>query len=106
MNQIKKSVFVGIGLLSMLLVSPAMATSAKANAKAMIVEAENAQKQAASVNGEWRDVGKFIKKAKKALSSGDVAKARKLASIATEQAQLGYEQAMSQKTLRMPSYLR
>jgi hypothetical protein len=73
--------------------------------KNLIAAADDARKQAASVGGEWRDTGKMIKKAKALLEKGDFVAAAKLANKATKQGHLGYEQAMSQKELKMPSYL-
>ncbi len=71
----------------------------------LIDAADAARKEAASVNGEWRDTGKMIKKAKEKLAEGDYVGAAKLANEAAKQGHLGYEQAVSQKTLKMPSYL-
>jgi hypothetical protein len=46
-------------------------TSANAaDAVAEITAAKDAQKQASSVGGEWRDTGKMIKKAEKLLKEG------------------------------------
>ena len=47
--------------------------------KTMIDQADVSRKKAASVSGEWRDTGKFIKKAKAALKDGKYEKAIKLA---------------------------
>jgi hypothetical protein len=77
-----------------------------AAAEAAIAAAESARKKAASVDGEWRDTGKMIKKAQAALKAGDSAKAIKLAKKAEKQGKLGYEQAQAQQTLKMPSYLK
>jgi hypothetical protein len=63
----------------------------------MISEAEQANKNAAAVDGEWRDAGKMIKQAKASLSKGDLKKAAKLAKEAEEQGELGQKQAMAQK---------
>ena len=90
-------------------VKPAMTQADKkavAAAEAAIAAAEKSRKQAASVEGEWRDTGKFIKKAQEALKKGDTKKAIKLASFAERQGKYGYEQAMSQKDFKMPSYLK
>ncbi|MCU7918474.1 MAG: SoxXA-binding protein [Candidatus Thiodiazotropha sp. (ex Dulcina madagascariensis)] len=76
-----------------------------AKVQKLIDAADAARKEAASVGGEWRDTGKMIKKAKALLSKGDYVAAAKLANDAAKQGHLGYEQAMSQKTLKMPSYL-
>ncbi len=59
------------------------------------VEAE--RKKAASVGGEWRDIGKLIKKAKAAAAKGDFDKANKLLEEARFQARMGYQQAMEQR---------
>ena len=55
-----------------------------------------AQEKAASVSGEWRDVGKFLKEAKKLAGEGDFAGAVKLAKKAEYQCLRGYEQMTSQ----------
>jgi shikimate kinase len=73
--------------------------------KNLIAAADDARKQADSVGGEWRDTAKMIKKAEALLAKGDFVAAAKLANKAAKQGHLGYEQAMSQKTLKMPSYL-
>ena len=64
-----------------------------------IKAAEAARKKAASVGGEWRDIGKFIKKAKKALKKGDEKTALKLANKARIQGEDGYTQALAQRAL-------
>ena len=71
-----------------------------------IAAAEQARKKAASVKGEWRDTGKIIKQAEQARKKGDFDRAIKLANKAERQGKYGYEQAMSQQTLKMPSYLK
>lgn len=89
---------------------PMAAVNAKnpmaAKTNAAIEMADKARKKAASVKGEWRDTGKFIKKAKAAAKKGDYAKALKLAKKAEAEGHLGYEQAVAQKELRLPSYLK
>ena len=75
-------------------------------AESAIAAAESARKKAASVDGEWRDTGKIIKKAEAALKAGDTAKAIKLAKKAEKQGKLGYEQAQAQQELKMPPYLK
>jgi hypothetical protein len=47
----------------------------------------------------------MIAKAKDLLKSGDYVAAAKLANDAAKQGHLGYQQAISQKELKMPSYL-
>ncbi len=71
-----------------------------------ITKAKAAQKKAASVNGEWRDTGKFIKNAEKAAKAGDFDKAVRLANKAANEGRLGYEQAVSQSKLQIPSYFK
>ncbi|MEE9358663.1 SoxXA-binding protein [Candidatus Vondammii sp. HM_W22] len=71
-----------------------------------IADADIARKKAASVAGEWRDTGKMIKKAKKLVDEGDFPAAIKLAGKAQQQGELGYDQAVAQTQLRLPSYLK
>lgn len=69
-------------------------------------EAEAAKKKAASVGGEWRDIGKFLKKAKK-LVKEDKAKAMKLVAKAKFQGEEGYKQATAQAGKDLtPPYLK
>lgn len=78
------------------------------SANSAIDKAEVSRQHAATVNGEWRDTGKLIKKAKAAAKDGKYAKAVKLAKKAERQGSYGYEQAVSQRSLKsltMPSYL-
>ncbi|MGV6859338.1 MAG: SoxXA-binding protein [bacterium] len=90
---------------AMLVFTSACATSSesggKMNAKAAeaISAAAAAQKKAASVGGEWRDIGKMIKKAKALAKEGKTDKAIKLAEKAKMQGELGYEQIVSQKNV-------
>ena len=76
-----------------------------AKVQKLIDAAEAARKEAASVDGEWRDTAKMIKKAKGLLKKGDFVAAAKLANEAAKQGHLGYEQAVSQQDFKMPSYL-
>lgn len=55
-----------------------------------------AQEKAASVSGEWRDIGKFLKEAKKLAEAGDFEAAVNLAQKAENQGHRGYEQMTSQ----------
>ncbi len=80
--------------------------SAESVAK-MIEEADAKRKKAASVNGEWRDTGKMLKGAKKALDAGDLKEAAKLAKKAGMQGELGHDQAVAQQgPFKAPSYLK
>ncbi len=74
--------------------------------KKAVAEATAAKKKAASVGGEWRDIGKFLKKAKKAAKKGKMKKAMKLVKKAKWQAEAGYKQAMAQKVVPLPPYLK
>lgn len=100
--------FTGIVFSTLIFGMASSIVSAADNTQAQnaIAAAEKAQKKAASVDGEWRDTGKIIKKAKAAQSEQNYAQAVKLANKAARQGGLGYEQAYSQRELRMPSYLK
>ncbi len=82
----------------------AMPADAEQSAQA-IEAAIAAAKKADSVDGEWRDTGKIIKDAQAAADKGDYTNAVKLAKKAQQQGELGYQQAVSQKELKLPSYL-
>ena len=72
--------------------------------KAAIDAAKASQKAAAEVGGEWRDIGKFLKKAEELGAAGDFAKAVKLAKKADTQGQLGKAQMEGQSNLDFPAY--
>ena len=76
--------------------STASVNAGEMSAEAAIAAAKDAQKQANSVGGEWRDTGKMIKKAEKLLKEGKAEEAAKLAREAEAQGMLGYIQATSQ----------
>ena len=78
----------------------------KANYEKTLAAAKAAQKKAASVNGEWRDVGSFIKDGEKAAESGDYKTALKMVKRARVQSELGYEQAMEQKNAKLEDYIK
>jgi hypothetical protein len=59
--------------------------------------ADAARKQAASMNYEWRDTGKMLKKAKKAAGKGDYETAEKLARKAEMQGKMAVAQAKEQE---------
>jgi nucleoid-associated protein YgaU len=61
-----------------------------------IAAAKAANKRAQNENYEWRDTGKLIKKAEKALADGDDAKAIKLANQARRQAENAVKQKFSE----------
>lgn len=73
----------------------------------LIESAKIAQKKAASVDGEWRDVAVLLEQAEQAVNSGDLDNAKKLAELAKFQSELGYQQAVDQKgNVEHPSILR
>ncbi|MGB0721106.1 MAG: SoxXA-binding protein [Gammaproteobacteria bacterium] len=78
----------------------------KAAADAACKAADESRAKAASVGGEWRDTGKLIKEGAEAAKGGDFAKAVKLCDKAALQGQRGYEQAMSQKDIGTPAYMK
>lgn len=84
---------------------PAAAPDAAAAEKA-IAAAEEAQKKAASVGGEWRDIDKMLAAAKDAVKAGDFAEAVKQANKARKQGETGYAQMMAQQEFHWPSYLK
>jgi uncharacterized protein YabN with tetrapyrrole methylase and pyrophosphatase domain len=69
----------------------------KADFETAYAAAKAAQKKAASVGGEWRDIGKFLKQAEQAAEGGDYAKAIVLTNKARFQGEMGYQQALAQK---------
>lgn len=75
-------------------------------AESMIEAAEAAREKAASVGGEWRDVGDMIKSAKTFLGAGEYDQAIQAASAARFQSQRGYEQALAEQDADMPTYMR
>lgn len=72
--------------------------------KAAIDAAKTSQAAAAAVGGEWRDVGKFLKKAEELGAAGEFDKAVKLAKKADTQSQLGKAQMEGQTNLDFPAY--
>jgi len=72
------------------------ANAADMSPEMAIAAAKEAQKQAASVGGEWRDTKKMIKKAEKLLKEGKMEEAAKMAAAAEAQGMLGYMQATAQ----------
>lgn len=66
-----------------------------------IKDAKAAQMSAKSVDGEWRDTGKMIKKAEKLLAAGETDKAIKQARMAEAQGMLGHIQATTQGKLHI-----
>jgi hypothetical protein len=86
--------------------SAAAKAPGKADYEKALAEAKTAQKKAASVDGEWRDVGKLIKDGEAAAAKGDYATAIKHLSMAKFQGYEGYAQAIGQKSAGNPPYLK
>ncbi len=61
--------------------------------------ADAARKKAASMDYEWRDTGKMLKKAKEAAGKGDYETAEKLARMAKMQGEMAVAQAHEQEQL-------
>jgi len=77
-----------------------------ADADAAIAAAEEARAKAASVDSEWRDTAKMIKKAKALTESGDIDGAIKLADQAKRQGENGYAQGVAEKDAGFPDYVK
>ncbi len=73
-----------------------VATTGPGPAEQAISAAKTATAEAKGLHYEWRDTGKIIKKAEKALAAGDEAKALKLANKALAQSQTAIKQAKFQ----------
>ncbi len=73
--------------------APTPATSPYASA---VKAAKAEQKKARKLGFEWRDIGKFLKKADKLQKKGDIKSALKLVAKAKTQALLGQQQAKDQ----------
>jgi glyoxylate carboligase len=91
-----------------LLATTSVVTAADDAVATAITEAKAAQKEAAAVGGEWKHVGKFIKKAEAAAKGGDTKKALKLAKKAKFQSEAGIKQSKNQEELakEFPDYLK
>ena len=62
----------------------------------IITDAKTALKAAEEGGYAWRDTGKFIKQAEKALAAGETAKATSLATKALQQSELAKKQSIEQ----------
>ncbi len=82
------------------------ASVTQADYETALADAKAAQKKAASVDGEWRDLGKLIKDGEAAAAKGDYAAAVEDLATAKFQGEAGYTQAMSQKSAGNPAYLK
>jgi len=65
--------------------------------KMAIQEAKAAYKKADSIQGAWTNTPKLIKKAEKAATTGDKAKALEFAMKAKKEAELAYKQAIYER---------
>jgi len=79
--------------------------TAKASYEKALAEAKAERAKAKKMGGEWRDIGKFLKKADKAAAAGDYKTATKLANKVAFQAKMGQQQAKEQAGVGNPSYL-
>jgi hypothetical protein len=93
-------------VVAMALVAPVSIAADQSSFDACMAKAKEARQQAASVGGEWRDVGKFMKQARQAADGGDWEAAMKKCRKAELQSRLGYEQALAEAEAGMPSYMR
>lgn len=99
-----KKVLTAIAL-SAFMMGTAYAGADKAAAEKAIEDAKASLKKAASVGGQWRDSGKMVKAAEKALEEGDFDTAVKQANKAAKQGEMGHDQAISQQGVGNPDYL-
>ena len=83
----------------------ASAAPAKSAAQISAEQAIAAAKAAIAAGNEWRDTGKIIKAAEKALKAGDAAKAKKLAETAEFQGKTAVAQAGENAGAGNPNYL-
>jgi len=72
-------------------------SATKGDASSAIIAAEHEKKRAKAKGYEWRDTGKIIKKAKKAMKAGEFGKAVKLANKAKRQSTHALAQYEEQK---------
>jgi len=77
----------------------------KAEAEKAIAAAKAAQEAAAAAGGEWRDTGKMMDKAEKALAAKKYDDAVKMAGKAQFQYETGKAQMEAQTEVGNPSYL-
>lgn len=82
------------------------ASGDKAAYEAAVAEAKAEIKKAAAADGEWRDIGKFMKQADAAAQKGDYATAMSLVKKSTEQAKMGQAQAAAEANVGNPAYLK
>jgi hypothetical protein len=80
-------------------------SAAQVSYEAALAKAKSAQKAAKAAKNEWRDTGKFIKKAEGMAAKGDYAGATKLAAKAEAQGHDAVAQAKDQAGAGNPGYL-
>jgi hypothetical protein len=100
-----KTLMTAAGLTAALAFSGSLLAADKAAAEKAIADAKSTISTAASAGGEWRDSGKMVKAAEKAMAEGDFATAVKMAEKARLQGILGAQQANEQASVGNPDYL-
>jgi methionine aminopeptidase len=101
---LKKSLIIATFTVASSFTTLSIAAETADTLKSAVEAASTAQKAAAAVGGEWRDIGKFLKKAAKLEKKGNFDKAVKLAKKAEEHGKLGKAQMEGQNNLEFPSY--
>ena len=100
-----KTITTAAGLSVALAFSSNLLAADQAAAQQAIADAKSAISTAASAGGEWRDSGKMLKAAEKAMGEGDFATAVKMAEKARLQGIMGAQQANEQASIGNPDYL-
>ena len=95
---------VAVGCASTQQEESAPAAKKDAACQSELAAADAARKKAASIGGEWRDIGKILKKAKAALKAGNADECVKLANKALRQGEIGYAQALAEQTKQANNY--
>jgi len=80
-------------------------SAAQVTYEAALAKAKKAQKAANSLNNEWRDTGKILKKAESLAAKGDYAGATRQAAKAEAQGHDAVAQAQEQAGAGNPGYL-
>jgi len=98
----------GLAAASLMIALPLTSSwsATRTEAEKAIAASDEARKQAASVGGEWRDTGKMVKEARSLLDTHEYLKAIDIANKAKRQGELGYQQVLDQRNVRMADYFR
>lgn len=91
-----KKLFLVLGLMMAVVIAAPVHAGGKDDAMKAIAEAKKSAKKAGKVGYQWRDTGKFIKKAEAAMKKKDYSKAVKLAKKANAEGKLAYNQYMKE----------